>query len=66
MAYIGAICNSLQKEQFPECSKSNISWQDRIMSGFGCLRIKVPISLLQFDKDKEDKVICKNLRIYIM
>jgi hypothetical protein len=56
-----AVCNSLQKERFPECFKSDISWQDCIMSGLAIFGLKFP-SLLQFDKKKEDHVIWRNLK----
>jgi len=49
------------KEQLPECSKSNISWQDCIMSGLAIFGLKFP-SLLQFEEKKGDAVIRRNLR----
>lgn len=55
-----AVCNSLYKEKLPECIKSEISWQDCIMSGLAIFGLKFP-SLLQFEKHKEDKVISRNL-----
>jgi len=56
-----AVCNSLQRERFPEYSKSDISWQDCIMSGLAIFGLKFP-SLLQFDKQKKDRVIWHNLK----
>ena len=49
------------KEQLPECPKSNISWQDCIMSGLAIFGLKFP-SLLQFEEKKGDAVIRRNLR----
>lgn len=56
-----AVCNSIQKESFPKRLKSDISWQDCIMSGLAIFGLKFP-SLLQFDKHKEDLVIERNLK----
>ena len=58
---IKAVRNSLYKENLPECNKSNISWQDCTMSGLAIFGLKFP-SLLQFEENKEDKVIKKNLK----
>jgi len=55
-----AVCNSLLKEDFSKCFKSDISWQDCVMSGSAIFGLKFP-SLLQFDKHKEDQVISRNL-----
>jgi len=55
------VCNSLQKESFPEHLKSDISWQDCIISGLAIFGLKFP-SLLQFDNCKEDQVIKQNLK----
>ena len=56
-----AVRNSLYKENFPEYARSIISWQDCIMSGLAIFGLKFP-SLLQFEKGKEDAVICRNLK----
>lgn len=56
-----AVCNSLYKEKLPECVKSDISWQDCIMSGLAIFGLKFP-SLLQFEERKNDKIIRGNLK----
>lgn len=56
-----AVWLSLYKEQLPECPKSNISWEDCIMSGLAIFGLKFP-SLLQFEENKCDKVISRNLK----
>jgi hypothetical protein len=56
-----SVCNSLFKEEFPECKKSDISWQDCIMSGLAIFGLKFP-SLLKFEESKSDKVIQRNLK----
>ena len=52
---------SLYKEQLPECKKSDISWQDCIMSGLAIFGLKFS-SLLKFEESKEEPVIRRNLR----
>lgn len=52
---------SLYKEKLPEYKRSNISWQDCIMSGLAIFGLKFP-SLLQFEKGKDESVIRRNLR----
>jgi hypothetical protein len=52
---------SLYKEQLPECVKSEISWQDCIMSGLAIFGLKFP-SLLQFEESKAEPVIRRNLK----
>jgi hypothetical protein len=49
------------RERLPVCPKSRISWQDCIMSGLAIFGLKFP-SLLQFEKDKTDPIIAKNLK----
>lgn len=56
-----AVRNSLHKERLPECPRSDISWQDCIMSGLAIFGLKFP-SLLQFEKGNEDAIIRRNLR----
>src|SRR3989337_3270440 len=56
-----AVCNSLYKERLPECTKSDISWRDCIMSGLAIFGLKFP-SLLQFEEEKRKKVIGYNLK----
>jgi len=56
-----AVCNSLKKEHLPECAKSNISWQDCIMSGLAVFGLKFP-SLLKYEEGKEDAIIRRNLK----
>lgn len=53
--------HSLYKEELPEYKRSDISWQDCVMSGLAIFGLKFP-SLLQFEEHKEDVVIRKNLR----
>ena len=56
-----AVCNSLYKEKLPECTKSDISWQDCVMSGLAIFGLKFP-SLLQFEERKNEKIIKGNLK----
>ena len=56
-----AVRQSLYKENLPEYERSNISWQDCIMSGLAIFGLKFP-SLLQFEEHKEDTIIRRNLR----
>lgn len=56
-----AVRQSLYKEEFPACPRSDISWQDCIMTGLAIFGLKFP-SLLQFDKHKADSVIRRNLK----
>lgn len=56
-----AVRNSLHKEKLPECPRSNVSWQDCIMSGLAIFGLKFP-SLLQFENNKGKNVIKSNLR----
>lgn len=56
-----AVCNGLYKERLPECTKSDISWRDCIMSGLAIFGLKFP-SLLQFEEEKRKKVIGHNLK----
>lgn len=56
-----AVRSSLYKETFPKHTRSNISWQDCLMSGLAIFGLKFP-SLLQFEKGKEEAIIRNNLR----
>lgn len=56
-----AVCNSLAKEKLPPYTKSDISWQDCIMSGLAIFGLKFP-SLLKFEVAKSKKVICRSLK----
>lgn len=56
-----AVRNSLYKEKLPKLSRSDISWQDCIMSGLAIFGLKFP-SLLQFENNKGNAVIKRNLK----
>ncbi len=56
-----AVRVSFDKEELPKYEKSDISWQDCIMSGLAVFGLKFP-SLLQFEQQKEEKVIKRNLK----
>ncbi len=49
------------REKLPQCSRSNISWQDCIMSGLAVFGLKFP-SLLKFEHEKLIPFIRRNLR----
>src|SRR3990167_2152313 len=52
--------HSFDREKLPSYPKSTISWQDCIMSGLAVFGLKFP-SLLQFENEKWDAVIKRNL-----
>jgi len=54
------VIESLRKENFPSI-RSDISWQDCVMSGLAIFGLKFP-SLLQFEKNKISPFIKRNLR----
>ena len=56
-----SISKILHRAKFPKYSKSNISWHDCIMSGLAVFGLKFP-SLLQFDREKTDGIISRNLK----
>lgn len=58
---LNAVRRSFHQETFPECSRSEFSWVDCMMSGLAIFGLKFP-SLLQFDECKNDGVIRRNLR----
>lgn len=56
------IRHGLKREQFPDFSRSEYSWEDCIMSGLAIFGFKFP-SLLQFEKQKTaEPLIRRNLR----
>jgi len=56
-----AVRHCFYREKLPVCERSNISWQDCIMSGLAIFGLKFP-SLLQFEKNKAEPFIRRNLR----
>src|SRR3989338_3974160 len=52
--------HSFDREKLPSYPKSTISWQDCTMSGLAVFGLKFP-SLLQFENEKWDAVIKRNL-----
>jgi hypothetical protein len=56
------IRHGLKREQFPDCPRSEYSWEECIMSGLAIFGFKFP-SLLQFEKQKTaEPWIRRNLR----
>ena len=49
------------REKFCEYSRSNISWQDCIMSGLAVFGLKFP-SLLKFEQSQNEPFIKRNLK----
>lgn len=59
---LSIIRHGLRREQFPECARSEYSWEDCIMSGLAIFGFKFP-SLLQFEKQKASEPwVRRNLR----
>lgn len=56
-----AVRHCFYREKLPTCEKSNISWQDCIMSGLAVFGLKFP-SLLKFEENKREPFIRRNLR----
>ena len=52
---------SFRREKFPELSRSNISWNDCVMSGLAIFGLKFP-SLLKFEDEKLQPFTRRNLR----
>ncbi|MDF1518583.1 MAG: transposase [Lutibacter sp.] len=53
--------HSFYKEALPEYKRSDISWQDCIMSGLAIFGLKFP-SLLKFEEGQSDSVTRRNLK----
>lgn len=56
-----AVRHCFYREKFPKYSRSNISWQDCIMSGLAVFGLKFP-SLLKFEQSQNEPFIKRNLK----